>query len=154
MHIVVNNDTEYTVPKNVLEQASQLIIEYEKISDDSVVSLAFVSSAVSQQLNKDYRGKDYPTDVLSFSEKDVNQDDFIDISVDDSITPIGEIIICTDVMERQAIEKNHSVDHECLILFIHGFFHILGYDHEVDEEAEIMEKKERDILESLIESNV
>jgi probable rRNA maturation factor len=77
----------------------------------------------SQRLNRTYRGKDEPTDVLSFP---MNED------LPDG-RYVGDILICLPVAETQAIETGHSLERELLMLMIHGILHLAGYDHELDQ---------------------
>ena len=81
------------------------------------ISISFVSMDKICKLNKEYRQKDSPTDVLSFPGVD-----------DHKIT--GDIIICTEVAAKQASEYGHSLDREMAFLTAHGFFHLAGYDHQ------------------------
>jgi probable rRNA maturation factor len=89
------------------------------------------------QLNRDYRGKDSPTDVLSFSQREGG-------SPDDPV--LGDVIISIERAQKQASERHHDLGDELSLLLVHGILHLLGYDHEEDEEAEEMESKEKEIL--------
>lgn len=93
-----------------------------------------------QQLNRDYRGKDYPTNVLSFC---AELPDDIDIPL------LGDIIICPQVVEREAIEQQKPLEAHWAHMAIHGVLHLLGYDHIDDSEAEEMESLEIAILAKL-----
>ncbi len=91
-------------------------------------------------LNRDYRGKDKPTDVLAFSQ---TEGDFGEIDAD----MLGDVVISLNTACRQAAGNGHSFEHEIDILLIHGILHLAGYDHEKDEkEARAMRKKERLLL--------
>ncbi len=101
----------------------------EEVDVEQVVDLIFCSEATIQRLNRDSRGKDAVTDVLSYPFGD---EDYL-----------GEIYICTNRAEEQAGEYNFSLEEECSRLFVHGLFHLLGYDHLTDEERATMEEHER-----------
>ena len=88
-------------------------------------TVAFISDDDMQELNRQYRDKDYPTDVLSFPIED-------DFPVDDVIY-MGDIAISLDTAERQAEEFGHSLETEIIQLLIHGLIHLSGHDHEEDE---------------------
>jgi probable rRNA maturation factor len=104
------------------------------------VSIEIVDEATSQQLNNDYRGKDKPTNVLSFP---LELPDYIDEPL------LGDLAICAEVVKREAIEQHKKeVDH-WTHLTIHGTLHLLGYDHIEDDEAEIMEALEVQLLKDL-----
>jgi probable rRNA maturation factor len=98
---------------------------------NGTLNIAFLTDSEIQELNKSYRGKDKSTDVLSFH----YFDDFTDVSSDEVA---GEIILSESHILTQAKEYNHTPRKECEILIIHSILHILGFDHEADEEYEEM----------------
>lgn len=91
-----------------------------------VINLILTGDVEIKKLNKHYRGKDKPTDVLSFA--------YLENGV------IGEIFISVKTARKQAAEKKHSLNRELEILFVHGFLHLLGFDHNNDREEKEMEK--------------
>ena len=99
------------------------------------LTLRFVNTDESRELNRDYRGKDYATNVLTF--------DY------DNELVIADIVLCTDVLLAEAIEQKKSVDAHAAHLIVHGVLHAQGYDHESDDEAEEMERLEAEILAKL-----
>ncbi len=103
------------------------------------LTIRFVDAAEGQTLNRDYRGKDYATNVLTFA---YTEDE------DSEITQ-ADIILCTDVLEREAAEQKKSVLDHTAHLIVHGVLHAQGYDHEDETEAEEMEGIEIEILEQL-----
>ena len=118
------------------------------------VVLSFVSKEEIFKLNSLYRNIDSATDVLSFNaignlaedlEKFRDIDSENDLEEDDSA--IGDVIICLEIAQAQAIEKKTSLSDELAMLFIHGVLHLLGYDHETRDEAEEMFKLQDKILE-------
>ncbi|MES2900413.1 MAG: rRNA maturation RNase YbeY [Pseudomonadota bacterium] len=106
------------------------------------LTIRFVDADEGRVLNRDYRGKDYATNVLTFA---YNEGEEI---ADDAPTQ-ADIILCTDVLQREALEQNKTVEEHTAHLIVHGVLHAQGYDHEDDEEATEMEQLERDILEAL-----
>ena len=106
------------------------------------LTIRFVDSAEGQTLNRDYRGKDYATNVLTFAYNEGEE------LAEDEPTQ-ADIILCTDVLQREAEEQKKTVEEHAAHLVVHGVLHAQGYDHEHDEEAEEMEQFERDIMESL-----
>ena len=109
---------------------------------NGVLNVAFLSDDEIQELNRDHRGIYKTTDVLSFH----YYDDFSDISEEEVA---GEIILSESRIIAQALEHGHSPERECEILVLHSILHILGYDHETDEDYETMwewEGKLREIL--------
>lgn len=103
------------------------------------LALRFVDAEEGQILNRDYRGKDYATNVLTFA---YTEDEDADVTQ-------ADIILCTDVLQREAAEQKKSVVEHAQHLIVHGVLHAQGYDHETDEEAEEMEALEIEILAGL-----
>ena len=117
-------------------------MEYAKVGDDQVeISLSLVSPEEIRQLNKDYRGVDAVTDVLSFPQFT----DFDDLPEGEPVE-LGDVIICEERAHEQAKEFGHSYDRELLYLFTHSVFHLLGYDHMQDDEKAKMREAEETVL--------
>jgi probable rRNA maturation factor len=106
---------------------------------DAELSIVVCDDATIHPLNRDFRGKDNPTDVLSFAQRE-------GLPVPGDHDLLGDVVISIETASRQAAERGHSLDTEVRILLVHGICHLLGYDHEADDEAEVMEAKEREIL--------
>ncbi|WP_086983331.1 rRNA maturation RNase YbeY [Vibrio aphrogenes] len=104
------------------------------------VTIRLVESEESQQLNRDYRGKDKPTNVLSFP---------FEAPPGIEIDLLGDLIICKQVVEREAQEQNKPLIAHWAHMVVHGSLHLLGYDHIEDDEAEEMEALETEILQKL-----
>ncbi|GAA3941568.1 rRNA maturation RNase YbeY [Litoribacillus peritrichatus] len=109
--------------------------------DETELTIRVVNADESQALNHQYRGKDKPTNVLSFPfEAPANIPDF---------PLIGDLVICATVVEQEAIDQKKPATHHWAHMVIHGVLHLLGYDHIEDSDAEIMEGIEIDILSGL-----
>jgi probable rRNA maturation factor len=102
------------------------------------LTLRFVDAEEGRTLNRDYRQKDYATNVLTFPYSETADD----------ITR-ADIVLCTDVLEKEAGEQGKALEEHAAHLVVHGVLHAQGYDHEDDEEAAEMEQLEIDILEAL-----
>ena len=100
------------------------------------LTIRFVDADEGRVLNRDYRGKDYATNVLTFA---YTEDD-------DSAVTQADIILCTDVLQREAAEQHKTLVEHAAHLVVHGVLHAQGYDHETDAEAAEMEQLEIDIL--------
>jgi probable rRNA maturation factor len=100
------------------------------------VSLLFCDDARIKELNRQFRGQDKPTNVLSFPGPDPLE----------SAHFLGDIAIAYETVAREAEEQGKSLEHHCRHMIVHGFLHLLGHDHEDDEEAEFMEATEIHIL--------
>ncbi|PWL19465.1 rRNA maturation RNase YbeY [Falsochrobactrum shanghaiense] len=109
---------------------------------ESELSLVFTDDASIQALNAQWRGKDKPTNVLSFPAFPVR-------AGDQPGPMLGDIIIARETVEREALDEGKPFENHLTHLIVHGFLHLLGYDHQTEEEAEEMERRERDILHAL-----
>jgi probable rRNA maturation factor len=106
------------------------------------LTVRFVDAAEGRTLNRDYRSKDYATNVLTFAYNDGEE------IADDEPTR-ADIILCTDVLQEEAAQQKKTVEEHTAHLVVHGVLHAQGYDHEDDQEAAEMEQLERDILAAL-----
>ena len=117
----------------------ETLLKAERQSDIEV-AIRVVDANESQTLNRTYRGKDNPTNVLSFP---------AEITIPEGPVLLGDIAICWPVVVREAKEQSKSIEHHLAHMVIHGCFHLLGYDHDNDQNAEAMEAKEIGILNNL-----
>ena len=101
------------------------------------VTIRFVDEHESQTLNRDYRGKDKTTNVLSFP---FESPPGIDLPL------LGDLVICHAVVAQEAAEQGKSLEHHYAHMVVHGTLHLMGYDHIDDQEAEEMEQFERELL--------
>ncbi len=109
--------------------------------DDPVeVVIRLVDEAESRQLNRDYRGKDRPTNVLSFP---------FEAPPEVPLPLLGDLAICAPVVAREAAEQGKALQAHWAHMVIHGVLHLLGYDHQTDDEAQRMEQLERSLLHQL-----
>ena len=108
------------------------------------ISLSFVDAASSQSLNSDYRGKDKPTNVLSFPAEFPSE-----LAEQVGAYPLGDIVICASVVEEEALAQGKELTAHWAHLTIHGLFHLLGYLHDQQGNAAEMEKLEINTLEKL-----
>ncbi len=129
---------------NRLAKAYELLkdlINEKTLGNVGVVDLVLVTDPVIEVMNKEYRDKDGPTDVISFAYLEVT--DF-DESAEEVI--VGDIFVSVDTAKKQAKEKKHSFKKEMEILFVHGLLHLLGFDHKNDKEEKEMEGWAKKIL--------
>jgi probable rRNA maturation factor len=131
--------------KRLAEAARAVLAECGR--DDRVeISLLLTDDAEIHALNREYRGVDRPTDVLSFP-MDEALPDAPDLVSGADVHILGDIIISTDTVLRQAEEYGHSVERELIFLFVHGLLHLLGYDHVNSEEERLaMRAKEEAVM--------
>ncbi|APD85866.1 rRNA maturation RNase YbeY [Alteromonas sp. Mex14] len=122
-----------------LELWANAVLHYEGL-DEQEVTIRFTDEAESQSLNYEYRGKDKPTNVLSFP---------FEAPPGIEINLLGDLVICAPVISREAEEQQKAVSDHYAHMTVHGLLHLMGYDHIDDADAEEMESKEIDILASL-----
>lgn len=122
-----------------IEELLNFVIKKEKL-DNCLFNIIIVDNTYIHKLNKEYRGIDRPTDVISFALEDYKDDVTLDFRM------LGDIYISLDKAKEQAMEYGHSFLREICFLTIHGLLHLLGYDHMDKEEEEIMFKKQDEIL--------
>ena len=116
----------------------------EHIDSEAELSVTFVDKDEIQNINKMYRDKDKVTDVISFALEEDEPE--IDMNERDIPRVLGDIIICTDVAHEQAENYGHSFERELGFLALHGFLHLLGYDHMTDEDEKEMFGRQDAIL--------
>ena len=112
------------------------------------LDFSWVDDAKIHALNRDYRGKDKPTDVLSFAlfESDEAEDEIV-FPGDQAEVGLGDLVISVETAARQALELQHSLEREIAFLTIHGTLHLLGYDHTKNSDRRLMWKWQDTIFE-------
>ena len=128
-----------------VEELVTFALREEGCPDNVEVSVSFVDDARIAELNEEFRGKAGPTDVLSFECDGVDDEAPEDVA-EAPFFELGDIVIAPDVAERQTKEFGTTFEEEVSLLLVHGTLHLCGYDHIVDEEAEVMEAREDAIL--------
>ena len=133
-----------------LEGLVTFVLREMKLPESTDVSLTFVTNERIHELNRDYRGMDRPTDVLSF---ECDNRPFEGEDVDDAEEfELGDVVIATDVADAQTREFGTTFEEEVTLLTVHGLLHLCGYDHIEDDEAEIMEALEDKLISAWNES--
>ncbi|AUO11278.1 rRNA maturation RNase YbeY [Priestia megaterium] len=129
-----------------LEKLLEAAAMYENLQEDAEVSVTFVDNDRIQEINHQYRHKNQPTDVISFALEEMGEDE-MQIIGDEMPRVLGDIVISIPKAHEQAEEYNHSFMRELGFLTVHGFLHLLGYDHETSEDEKEMFTRQKDILE-------
>ncbi|WP_025114289.1 rRNA maturation RNase YbeY [Lysinibacillus fusiformis] len=131
----------------LVEKLLQHAASVENIEPETEVSVTFVTNDTIQDINREYRGKDQPTDVISFALEELGEGEMA-VTFEGMPRVLGDIIISTDRAKEQAEEYNHSFERELGFLAVHGFLHLLGYDHMEPEEEKVMFTKQDEILQT------
>ena len=127
---------------SAFERLAVFVLDREDAPENCELSIAVVDLAEMTELNEHHRqGKVGPTDVLSFP-----CDDVCAVFEPDEPIILGDVVIAPEVAEAQASEYGHTVEEELNLLLVHGVLHLLGYEHEADDDASVMQLRERSIL--------
>ena len=127
---------------------------HEDLIDIVYVAITLTTPENIREINKEFRNIDRETDVLSFpifEKKDIDMlrknDEVVDKNMPQDV--LGDIIISVKKVEEQAEEYGHSIERELAYMIVHGFYHLMGYDHMNDEDKKAMREKEEKVLKSL-----
>jgi len=142
-------ETEAGLDAGWMQSVIETVLSSENTPPNAEISLVITGQSRIQELNRDYRGKDQPTDVLSFamSEQQEGDDPVAFINPPDGLIHLGEVIISYPQALIQAGECGHSIKREMAALIVHGVLHIRGYDHEVAEMEPAMKARESLLME-------
>lgn len=136
---------------NEIDELLQYAADYLKLPEDTEMSVTFMDNAAIQVINRDYRDKDQPTDVISFALEEETEEE-LPIIFDDEMPAmprnLGDIMISVERAKEQASEYGHSYDRELGFLALHGFLHINGYDHVTPEDEKEMFGLQKEILDA------
>jgi len=133
---------------SLIERLIHFLAKEESIPDRAEVSVNFVDAKTIQSLNLQYRNIDEPTDVISFAMQELSDEEMM-IQTDESLPlTLGDIIISVDQAKEQATTYNHSLTRELGFLTVHGFLHLLGYNHLTKETEQEMFTKQEHLLQA------
>lgn len=169
MTVYFENQTDYEFDFDYKEIANKVInqtLMHENFNHDVEVSITFADEENIREINKEFRGIDNSTDVLSFpmieyetvfsriSDRKEEMYDFVNenlelLNPDTDEIILGDIVLCIPIIIMQAKEYNHSILREYAFLIVHSMLHLLGFDHIEEDERIIMENKQKEILDSL-----
>lgn len=141
---------------NIINEVCDYTLKEEGVTIQYQISLLFVDNKEIREINRDNRGIDNATDVLSFPMleypknkvfKDVYKDNkFSEVYLDGDELVLGDMVLSLERAKEQSIEFNHSYIRETCYLVVHSILHLLGYDHMEEEEKKVMRKREEEIL--------
>jgi probable rRNA maturation factor len=142
----------HAVPEELLQkmtEAAEYAVESENMHNldkkRCEISVTFVDLDEIHELNKQYRGVDKPTDVLSFPQFDDLEEEIPEVCE----ICLGDVVICEQKAREQAEEFGHSFERELVYLFTHSVLHLLGYDHMEDDEKKAMREREEEIMKQI-----
>ncbi|MDN5347491.1 MAG: putative rRNA maturation factor [Clostridia bacterium] len=149
MECFINNQQDSLVvsPRliELLQKVAQAVAELENLPEEAEVGITLVDDVAMQELNYRYRGLDCATDVLSFALRERTA------AEPQVVAPygdwlLGDIVISVETAQRQAASFAHSLERELCYLAVHGFLHLLGYDHNNEEDTREMRRREEEVL--------
>ena len=149
MEIIISNEPEnLVVPQEYIDNIRTAIETVGKLYgvENSEVSVTLTDNEHIHVINREYRGVDRPTDVISFA---LNESEEPEVVGGSEVNMLGDLIISLERAEEQAADYGHSVRREVAFLTVHGMLHLLGYDHMEDEEREEMETEQRFVMDKL-----
>lgn len=143
MNVIIDNRQDKIKYDNSMDKliinAIELSLEEENVDKEVEISVTLIDNMMIKELNRDYRNKDSETDVLSFPQyEDMNH---ISIGM-----CLGDIVISLEKAKEQSETYNHSFEREVLFLTVHSMFHLMGYDHDTEENTKEMRMKEEKVL--------
>lgn len=148
--MIRNNQKKIKLPvglRLLVRKCCQAVLVSENFDKSAEVSVSFVDNNEIRRLNRLYRDKDKPTDVLSFP---LGENGVYDVNNETGAVLLGDVVISIETAIKQAKMYNHSLEREVGFLTVHSMLHLLGYDHETSPlEAERMHEKEEMVLERL-----
>ena len=145
-----NNQEEIQVPEELeatLKKAMDIIARLEKLTDNTEVDITIVDNDEIHQLNRDYRGIDRPTDVLSFALDEGDEEPEVEDGEAEHL--LGDVIISAPRAVEQGEEFGHGLNREMTYLAVHGMLHLLGYDHMEEADKQVMQAREEQVLREL-----
>ncbi len=148
IYLDVEENPEY---EKIIKRVVEKCFEVENLTDSKLIlTITLTTPEHIRKINKEYRNIDKETDVLSFPmfekneiDKKIKNNDFEHEDV------LGDLVISVDRVKEQAVEYGHSFERELSYMVVHGFYHVMGYDHIKEEDKKIMRPKEENILEKL-----
>lgn len=125
-----------------IKSLAQRLLQSENCAEKAEVSVLLTDDENISLLNEEYRGVEGPTDVLSFSQHEGEED--FPPSAQENL--LGDVVISVETAQRQAAEQGHTLDEEIDVLLVHGVLHLLGYDHAEPDEAKEMFARQEAVL--------
>ena len=138
MDVFVANEQGITVDVSRLAELARHTLDSEDVDEAAELSVLLVTSEHIKTLNSRFAGEDHPTDVLAFP---MMEDD-------DETVMLGDVVICPEIAERSADKLDHSLEHEIDVLLVHGTLHLLGYDHQGENDRRRMEGRLKEVLDA------
>lgn len=138
MNVYLADEQELPVNDSQLTSLARHTLEAEDVDDEAELSVLFVTADHIKRLNARFAGNDYATDVLAFP--------MIDGDDDDDRIVLGDVVICPEIAKRNAERLGHGLETELATLLVHGTLHLLGYDHQGEDDKARMEARLAELM--------
>lgn len=156
MEIAFIDEQHLVTPEKIqdIDDLLQYAANYIELPSDTEMSVTFMNNAEIQAINREYRKKDMPTDVISFAIEEQGEDELTIVFDEEEFGEIqlprniGDIMISVERAQEQAEEYGHSLDRELGFLALHGFLHLNGYDHMTPKDEKVMFGLQKEILDA------
>lgn len=134
----------------LLEATVHACLERVEFGERCEIGITLVDNEEIREINREYRSKDVPTDVLSFPMVEMEEGQILsgegDLDLDEGLLLLGDIVLSLERAEEQAAEYGHSFEREAAFLTAHGMLHLLGFDHETQEQEKVMFQIQEEVL--------
>lgn len=146
LNVFVANEQSVAVDETRLAAVARHTLEAEEVGGGTELSVLLVAADHIRRLNKRFAGDDHSTDVLAFPMMEDDEDD------DEGALLLGDVVVCPEIAQRNARDLGHALAEELDALVVHGTLHLLGYDHQNEEEKSRMESRADEIIASFVPS--
>jgi probable rRNA maturation factor len=140
MEVFVANEQGISVDERRLSALARHVLDSESVGGEAELSVLLVGADHIRNLNARFANENHDTDVLAFP--------MLDEDEDEDETLLGDVVVCPEVAEQNALKLGHSLARELDVLLVHGTLHLLGYDHQGDEDKTRMDARLYEILET------
>ena len=146
MNVLFADEQDEPIVTDELLRLAELVLEAEGLDDETGVALVLIDEAQMAELNEAHMGKEGPTDVLSFPIESATPGTPPQRAAGGPPIELGDVFIAPSVVRRNAEWQGVPFEDEISLMVVHGLLHLLGWDHEIEEEAVRMERRESDLL--------
>ena len=146
MPVELNDEQDDPLELDQLQSLAESVMRAERLPRGTEVSLTFVGTAEMNRLNKSHLDRSGPTDVLAFPIESLAPGMVPEAVAAGPPLMLGDVVVCPEVVRSQAAASAVAFEDEMALMVVHGVLHLLGYDHEADADADLMEQRERDLL--------
>lgn len=146
MNVFVSDEQSEPLDAAGLRRFAQLVLEVEGLPANTEMAMIFVGSEEIAEYNGRFMGRDGPTDVLAFPLEDLHPGEVPAPFANEPPVALGDVFLCPEEIMRRAVKLAVPYEDFLYLLAVHGILHLLGYDHDDDETARLMERREEELL--------